>query len=110
MGLPCCPYCKYHPVIVTREHRSPTWASFFDSWREKHGKIYFAFVIFPVMAIVILIKLIELPFFWLVYSFCCIVDKWFNLSLEYKLRDPQLASNGFRVYCPECGRAWHMPA
>ena len=109
MGLPCCPHCKYHPVIMTREYRSPTWATFFDEWRAKHGSLYFAFLILPFMAIVILVKLVCLPFKMIVYGFCCLVDKLFGLSWQYKLRDSQILSNGFRVYCPQCGYVWHMP-
>jgi hypothetical protein len=110
VGLPCCPYCKYHPVVVTREYRSPTWASFFDEWRAKHNQIYCVFIIYPVMVIAILIKLICLPFKIFHYGFCQLVDRVFHVSWTDQLRDSQVMSNGFRVYCPQCGHVWHMPA
>lgn len=109
--MPCCPHCKYHPVIVTREQRSFTWASFFDEWSAKHNYLYRVFVIWPVMFVVIVVKLIGLPFQYLAYGFCCLVDKMFGLSWEYTLfRDSRIVSHGFRAVCPECGYSWHIPA
>ena len=105
----CCPRCKYHPVVVSREQRDVTWAAFFDKWSASHGRSYRMFVIGPVMAVVILVKLIGLPFQMLAYSFCCLVDRVFHLSWEYLFRDSRVISHGFRAECPECGYSWHIP-
>lgn len=107
--MTCCPQCKYHPVIMTTELRGFTWESFFDEWRKKHGRVYEICVICPIMALVILWKLIVLPFKYLAYQFCCFVDAIFGLSWEYAFRDRHIVSHGFRAVCPECGYSWHVP-